>query len=200
MKIFDMMASRYDNDERIEVAKVISNEIKEHVKNSEYIKDKTLVDYGCGTGLVGLDLVDIFKSVVFVDSSSNMIDQINQKIDKLKLDNVNTICGDLSTSSLKNFSADYIILSQVLLHVKGTENILNNIYNILNKDAHLIIVDFDKNYKINSDMVHNGFIQEDLRSMLENIGFSTVESNTFYHRKNMFMNEDASLFLLDAKK
>jgi hypothetical protein len=35
---------------------------------------------------------------------------------------------------------------------------------------------------------------------MRHLGFKVGKSQTFYHGKNIFMNKDASLFMLDALK
>lgn len=73
---FEMMADRYDTPERIQIAKVSSNAIREYVVDA---KSKNAIDFGCGTGLVGMNLLNDFNSMLFLDTSQNMIHQIEQK-------------------------------------------------------------------------------------------------------------------------
>lgn len=49
-------------------------------------------------------------------------------------------------------------------------------------------------------MVHNGFEQEALGKLTQQIGFKKIQSKTFYHVEKIFMGKDASLFILDAQK
>ncbi len=77
---FEMMADRYDTPERIQIAKVSSNAIREYVVDA---KSKNAIDFGCGTGLVGMNLLNDFNSMLFLDTSQNMIHQIEQKNFKL---------------------------------------------------------------------------------------------------------------------
>ena len=64
--IFEMMADKYDTPERIEIAKIIADAIIGFLINTE---DKNAIDFGCGTGLVGMNLMKYFKSLLFLDSS-----------------------------------------------------------------------------------------------------------------------------------
>lgn len=74
---FDMIANMYDTPERIHIAKVSSDAIRKYVGDA---KDKKAIDFGCGTGLVGMNLINDFHSVLFLDTSENMIQQVEQKI------------------------------------------------------------------------------------------------------------------------
>ncbi len=74
---FEMIADRYDTPERIQIAKISSNAIREYLVEPQ---NKRAIDFGCGTGLVGMELLHDFKSILFLDTSQNMIDQIKRKI------------------------------------------------------------------------------------------------------------------------
>lgn len=195
--IFNAMANAYDTTERIHIAKVAADAIRESLKNAE---TKNAIDFGSGTGLVGMELLWDFKRVLFMDSSQNMIQQIKQKILDNNIQNADTLCFDVEHETPIDLRVDYIFMVQVLLHIKDINIVLAKLYDMLNIDGHLIIVDFDKNENIVSDMVHNGFIQEELSKLIKQLGFSENQSKTFYKGSKIFMNQDASLFILDAKK
>lgn len=195
--IFDRMADRYDTLERIQMAKLISDAIREYSVDADH---KSAIDFGCGTGLVGMNLLKDFKSMLFLDTSQNMIDQIKQKIIDFNLQNVDTLCFDFEKGSLLDLQADYIFMAQVLLHINDVELILSRLYDVLNAGGHLIIVDFNKNEEVVSDMVHNGFDQAELRDLMTKIGFKEIQSKTFYTGSKLFMNHDASLFILNSQK
>lgn len=195
--VWERAASRYDTEERIHVADIIVQAIRSQLKDT---KEKTALDYGCGTGLIGLGLTGLFKSILFVDSSAQMIDQVNRKIEAGHIEGAAAMRCDFLEQAPSLLPVDYVILSQVLLHIKDSRSILARLYDILEKGGHLLIVDFDKNERIVSDLVHNGFEQKELIRLLKEIGFSSVDARTFYHGKGIFMNEDASLFILHAAK
>lgn len=196
-EIFEQMASRYDTEERDQIAGVIADTIRAELTDTQ---DKQALDYGCGTGLVGLKLTDCFKSLLLVDTSQQMTRQVDKKIAQRKIENANTLCADFCEAVPQNIAVDCIFLSQVLLHVRDYPLLLRRLYRILNDDGHLLIVDFDKNENIPADMVHNGFVQAELMELLCEIGFVSTAAQTFYHGEKLFMKQDASLFLLNAGK
>lgn len=194
---FEMIADTYDTDERIQISKVLSEAICEYLVDT---KDKTAVDFGCGTGLVGMNLLNGFQSMLFLDTSQNMINKVKQKISHFHIQNADTLCFDFEKDSLSDLHTDYIFVAQVLLHIKDYKEVLYRLYDVLNPGGHLIIIDFDKNNNIISDMVHNGFEQEELKEDMLSIGFTNIQSKTFYYGSKIFMNQDASLFILDSQK
>lgn len=62
------------------------------------------------------------------------------------------------------------------------------------------MVDFDKNENIQHPTVHNSFSHEELKETLAEVGFSSTEMRTFYHGKQIFMKQDASMFLASSVK
>lgn len=196
-EIFERIAADYDTAERIAVAKRIAAEIRTGLTDT---RQKRALDYGCGTGLVGLQLVDCFADLLFVDASAAMIEQVQSKIAAGGLTTAAARCRDFGTGELPVLDVDYILLSQVLLHVPDHTSLLRRLYELLNPGGQVIIVDFDKNEKIISDQVHNGFDQAELTEVLKRIGFAAVRSQTFYQEQKLFMNQEASLFIMQAGK
>lgn len=194
---FNQMANKYDTPERIQMATIIADTIRGQLEDS---KGKKAIDYGCGTGLVGMQLRNDFQSILFIDASSNMIEQVQEKVSQLKVKNATTLCCDFTSQYPNELHADYIMMAQTLLHIKEVRLVLLSLHKMLNKGGHLLIVDFDKNESIVSDDVHNGFEQEKLLELIKEIGFTKASSRIFYQGKKIFMNKDASLFILDATK
>ena len=194
---FEMIANIYDTSERIQIAKVSSDAIREYLVDA---KSKNAIDFGCGTGLVGMNLLNDFNSVLFLDTSQNMINQIKQKSADFNIRNVDTLCFDFEKESRSDLHADYIFMAQVLLHINDVELVLSKLYDVLNVGGHLLIVDFNKNEQIVSDMVHNGFDQVKLNDIMTKIGYRDIQSKTFYTGSKIFMGHDASMFILDSQK
>ena len=194
---FEIVADAYDTPERIQVARISSDAIREYLVDT---KDKNAIDFGCGTGLVGLNLLNDFRSIRFLDTSQNMLNQIKQKVIDLNIKNVDTECFDFEKEEPSYLHADYIFMVQVLLHIGDTELVLSRLYDVLNEGGHLLIVDFNKNERIVSDLVHNGFDQIELANIMTKIGYKNVQSKTFYKASKIFMGQDASMFILDSQK
>jgi ubiquinone/menaquinone biosynthesis C-methylase UbiE len=195
--IFDAVADKYESYERIKITEIISKVLREYIVDS---KAKKAIDFGCGTGLIGMSLLNDFQNIVFLDTSQNMLEKIRQKIADFNIKNADILCFDFETAFRADIVADYIFVVQVLLHIENYELVLSRLYELLNPDGHLLIVDFNKNEEVISDKVHNGFDQGKLIRLMTGIGFKEIESKTFYSGEKIFMNQDASLFVLDSKK
>lgn len=194
---FEMIAGMYDTPERIHISKMSSDAIREYAGEA---KHKDAIDFGCGTGLVGMNLISDFRSMLFLDTSPNMIHQVKQKIADHNIQNANTLCFDFEKDGLSGLRADYILMVQVLLHIEDYASVLTRLLDVLDEGGHLLIVDFDKNEHVVSDIVHNGFHQDELTDTMKKIGYRNIRSKTFYTGSKLFMGQDASMFILDAQK
>ncbi len=194
--VFEMMACRYDTEERVHNAKIIAQAIRAELTDT---KQRTALDYGCGTGLVGLALIDLFSFMTLVDASLKMVEQVRLKIEGARIENASALCADFLQEP-PQVQADYVLVSQVLLHIRDTRAILTRLFDAVNPGGHLIVVDFDRNESIVSDRVHPGFDQAALTGLLKEIGFASAAAHTFYHGQQIFMKQDASMFILDARK
>ncbi|WP_449620721.1 class I SAM-dependent methyltransferase [Robertmurraya sp. Marseille-Q9965] len=194
--VFEELAKRYDTEERMELARVIVNAVRPELSNST---TKSLIDYGSGTGLVSLELSDLVESILLVDSSEQMLKVAEAKITKREINNVKVLNNDF-TKETPELKADIILMSLVLLHIPDTEKILHEIFHILNDGGKLLIIDFDKNDKINHPKVHNGFSHEELKDKLSKVGFKSTDIKTFHRGNRIFMNQDASMFISNSIK
>jgi ubiquinone/menaquinone biosynthesis C-methylase UbiE len=189
--VFEQMATKYDTEERKELAQIIVKEVKTELENSQ---SKSLIDYGSGTGLVSLELTGSVGSILLVDSSKQMLDVAAAKISQKGITNAKVLYSDF-TEDTPELKADIVLMSLVLLHIPDTEKILQQLFTILNDGGKLIIIDFDKNDQIDHPKVHNGFSHEELKDRLLEIGFSSIEIRTFHHGTKIFMKQDASMFI-----
>lgn len=115
-----------------------------------------------GNRLLGFNLIDEFESILFVDTSVMMLEQVDHKI---------------KTNHLQKATFFNLSLS-----------------------GQLIIIDFDYNEAVQSDLVHPEFNQADLKSYLSEIGFKRIESMTVYSGSGILMGQDASLFRICGQK
>lgn len=194
--VFEEMAKRYDTEERMELAKVVVKEVKKELQDSQ---SKSLIDYGSGTGLVGLELTDMVESVLLIDSSEQMLEVAKAKITQRGITNADVLHSDF-TKETPDVKADIVLMSLVLLHIPDTRKILQEMYTILHDGGKLIIVDFDKNEEISHPKVHNGFVHEELKETLSEVGFTSTGIKTFHHGKRVFMKKDASMFIASSMK
>jgi len=204
MENFNLLAKDYDTEERIERTKSISDEIRLHIVDG---KIESVLEYGCGTGLVGFGLIDDVKTLLFVDSSPDMIEQVKQKLIGFGKPADNAICCDFMTAVPENINVDCIIASLVLHHIMDTETILSRLYDVLHSEGRILVVDIDTDdgsFHANRSGFdgHNGFDQSTLIGLAAEAGFRKADIKTFYYGSKIVegINKPYSLFILDAVK
>ena len=203
MENFDLMAKDYDTDKRADRAMVIADEIRRHIGAGK----GTAIEFGCGTGLVGLQLANDFAELTLLDSSVEMVRQATTKLEALSHPAVSALCYDLLEDVPERMAADYIFSSLVLHHIKDTTDIFRRFHRILNDGGRLLIVDLDEedggfHAKYPDFEGHNGFNHRALADIAEAAGFREVTIKTFYRDRKVFMGKESpySLFILDAVK
>jgi ubiquinone/menaquinone biosynthesis C-methylase UbiE len=204
MEIYDLTAKNFDTEERIERSRIFANELKKYILDGG---NKSAIEFGCGTGLVGFGLINNFNYLTFLDSSIGMIKEVERKLLDMGIKKARAICCDLMEVIPKNLSADYIFSSLVLHHIIETESILTRLFNLLNKNGHLLIIDVDTDggnfHAHRSDFNgHNGFKQSILKYLCKKIGFRETKIKTFYHNCRIINGDEKpySLFIMDAVK
>ena len=77
---FDKSAATWDGDKnRVHTAKIVAKTTKKYI-----VTDNTLtaLDFGCGTGLVSLELLPSLKELLGIDTSKKMLNIFREKINK----------------------------------------------------------------------------------------------------------------------
>lgn len=201
---FDNDAKNWDTEERINRAKIIAKEIRKSIDVNE---NCSAMEFGCGTGLISFNLYDKFKSITLIDSSKGMIDILNSKIHKYKVENMFPYHLDIFAENSLNKKFDVIYNSMVLHHIHDIEATIKKLYEFLNEEGQLCIVDLDEEdgsfHKEHEGFDgHNGFNQENLKSILTASGFKDIESHTFFYGERIIEGKKVkySLFLMKGRK
>ncbi|CAH0528906.1 Carboxy-S-adenosyl-L-methionine synthase [Vibrio hippocampi] len=177
---FDGQASNWDECPlKLERAQITANKIKKIAFHSH----ESIVDFGCGTGLLGLQFYNEFQQVHLVDASSKMLDKAKAKIDAAKIDN--TEIHNISSISELKSEHSVIMTLMTLHHIEDTKEFLFNAFNKLEENGCLIIADLFKEdgafHKHNPNFVgHNGFDVEHLTELAKNVGFSVEQCGRYY--------------------
>jgi ubiquinone/menaquinone biosynthesis C-methylase UbiE len=177
---FNKDAATWDeNPGRVKVAHKIAETI---ISTAMLDKRDTLLDFGCGTGLVSLALESHVDTITGVDSSSGMLDVFNTKIRHYAIDTINTTLVDIDKASLPSGPFNCIVSSMTMHHIKDIPSLLKKFYSVLDKNGKLFIADLDSesgNFHENNDGVfHFGFDRKEFTSLLTDAGFGSVAAST----------------------
>ncbi|HVO65112.1 MAG TPA: class I SAM-dependent methyltransferase [Syntrophales bacterium] len=177
---FDKGAESYDlKPGRVKLAQDV---VKAIIKEVKLTRDMDVLDFGCGTGLVTLQLQPFVRTITGVDSSHGMLDVLKAKIEEQKLTNVKTEFIDMEKGHVLKGSFHLIISSMTLHHVQDLGYLLRQFYNRLLSGGLLCIADLDSDgSEFHSDktgVVHAGFERSDLHRLFNRCGFHDVRDVT----------------------
>lgn len=201
---FDKKAKDWDDNRRIQRSKVIAEKIIDYVNLQETFSG---LEFGCGTGLISLNLYDKLGKITCIDTSSGMIKQLADKVAEHNLDKITVTQLNINDDHDLKSEYDIIYSSMSLHHVTSLEETLQNFYDLLQDGGQLCIVDLDKedgsfHSQESNFLGHNGFEQKELSQLLEQVGFNNIMSETFYNDERSIGNRNIeySLFIMKAQK
>ena len=158
-----------------DVAYAIMNEVK-------LTHGMDVLDFGCGTGLLTLQLQPLVRSITGVDSSQGMIGVLDSKIDEQKLINVKTVLIDIEKGNVLNGKFHLVVSSMTLHHMENIESLLKQFYECLLPGGHLCIADLDSDkgnfHSDKTGVFHFGFDRAFMRTLLIQHGFHNVQDVT----------------------
>lgn len=179
---FDDYAKNWDDERRIKRAKMISQTIKDYVTLTP---EMNCLEFGCGTGLVGLNLSEAVGHIDMVDVSEKMIEVLDQRIDEAGMNNITSYHKDLLKEHHSENSYDLIFSSMVFHHIPETEKLIKRMMSLLTFSGQVCIVDFaplsPMFHKNEHDFEgHDGFDIDELMALMALCGLKDIKGKIFY--------------------
>ncbi len=177
---FESAAARWDeNPMRVQIANDVATAIRREVALSP---QQDVMDFGCGTGLMGLQLRPYIGSLTGADSSPAMLEVLAGKIRSQGLGNVRTQFVDFERGAHANGQYDLIVSSMVTHHVPDTAALFKEWARLLKPRGQIAFADLDSEdgafHGDNTGVFHLGFDREHLRKLLLATGFTDVRATT----------------------
>lgn len=177
---FDAAALNWDEEpRRVKVAWEIAAAIQ---KNIPFSKEWDALDFGCGTGLVTLQLAPALRSITGIDSSSGMLDRLGAKIQMSGISNVRTELCDLGKGELPEGKYHLITSAMTLHHIEKIVPLLQTLKTLLLPGGWIALADLEtEGGRFHDDptgVFHHGFSVAELSDMLGKAGFSSISINT----------------------
>ncbi len=181
---FDQSAAGWDAEpRRVELAKAVGEAILRQVQPT---RGMDVLDYGCGTGLLGLFLLSHVRSVTGADSSSGMLQVLDDKIRVGGLQRMRTQKLDLGRDPIPDSRYHLIVVNMVMHHVDPIETLLTAFYKMLLPGGTLAIADLDTEPgvfhgpDVAASVYHHGFDRGALKDQLCRAGFVDVNDVTVH--------------------
>ncbi len=145
------------------ILKLIKNEIKQ----------KRILDIGCGDGILSYLLTKNGGRVIGIDSSEEAIKFAKEKCRDLK--NIDFLKGSAYRLPFEDRSFDYIISSEVIEHLKYPEKMLSEVKRVWSKQGKIIISTPIRFTEIPLDKMHyQEFFEDEFKKLLEKY-FGNIE-------------------------
>ena len=115
------------------------------IKNRTDLKDKTLIDVGCGGGLLCENLAEHSKEVKGIDMSNEAIEiaKTHQTLKNLKIDYEEIALEGLLKKSKKKY--DVLTCMELVEHVPDPEKLIKDCFKITNRKADLFFSTLNRN-------------------------------------------------------
>jgi len=150
------------------------------LKEIEYLKDMSIMDFGSGTGLLLSKVAPYVKGITAIDISKSMNEVLKNKKDSIdcKLEIVEM---DLTKEDL-NKKFDGIISSMTIHHINDTLSLFQKFYNMLHSNGTIALSDLDKEdgtfHDTDTGVFHYGFNRKEFISLAKSVGFIDLKIQT----------------------
>ncbi len=197
---FNKLAKKWDTEPKIKLAKIIANNIKQDID----IRNKSVMEFGAGTGLITFNLVDDVKEALLVDVSDGMLEVCKEKIHKNNYENINIMNINLTNLVLEE-KFDVIYTSMALHHTSDVNKTIENLKAMLKENGVLYIIELCYNESFHANPNYNslhGFEPEELEKICINNNMKIQDLDIFYSGISQRIDKsiDFSLFKLIVTK
>lgn len=172
---FALRAAEWDTPEKTKMTEIFVAEMLRNVSLQLHWK---ALEIGAGTGLVGLQIVDKLKSIVFEDTSAAMLEILKLKLDSDS--NCEIVHGKIFDYQQKDI--DLIFSCMAFHHIPDIEKTLKHIASITTAGATIVIGDLrteDGSFHRFEPIPHKGFDTESLSELFLKTGFRVINSHTY---------------------
>lgn len=178
---FDARARTWDEDAAKRArAESVARAIAARVPG---LATKRVLEYGAGTGLLGLALQPLVAEVTLADASAGMLAVAGEKIAAAGLRNVRTLPLDLSSGPAPELEVDLVCSLMTLHHIPDTDGILRAFQRLLPAGGYACLADLDRedgSFHGAGFTGHQGFDRAELGARLERSGFRDVRFETVF--------------------
>jgi len=177
---FDAAALQWDEEpRRVKLAGEIAAAILQNIPVSP---EWDALDFGCGTGLVTLQLAPSLRNISGVDSSPGMLDRLNAKIQTSGFSNVRTELCELTKGELPSGKYHLITSAMTLHHIEEVVPLLQSLKSLLHPGGWIALADLETEdgsfHEDHTGVFHHGFSSQELTDLLVKAGFSSISITT----------------------
>ncbi|MBL0210770.1 MAG: methyltransferase domain-containing protein [Holophagaceae bacterium] len=176
---FDQAAATWDlADRRVALAHEVAQAIAVRVLLT---KEQTVLDFGCGTGLVTLELAPQVGSITGADTSPGMLKTLAEKAEVLGI-SVRLISLDNTGVGGLGGPYDLIVSCMTLHHLADVPALFRQFMQHLRPGGQVALADLDEEdgsfHEASVSIHHRGFSRDQIQAWLEGAGFQKIHLET----------------------
>lgn len=173
---FDALAAHWDEDPaRVRRSASIADAIRSRASVTE---QTDVLDFGCGTGLIALNLAPHARRIVGLDSSAGMLERLSAKTAAGGIFNVEGRLFNLDQGDELLEKFHLIVSVMALHHIPDTLGLFRKWHEWLHPGGAVALVDLDKEpgtfHSDNTGVFHFGFDRTELKDALADTGFKHI--------------------------
>lgn len=139
---FDRLVKNFENPEREK-----SQKPSEVIALFGDIQDKKIMDIGPGTGYFAFRMADKGANVIAADVDDRFLEYIREKKAERNIENVTIRKVEYEDPLLQKDEVDHAIIVNTYHHIEDREKYFAKVFNGINDNGSLMVVDFKKNVK-----------------------------------------------------
>lgn len=186
MTTFDDRAKDWDADQtKVDRAYAIADAISRNVPLRSNMR---VLEYGCGTGLLGFRLRPEIGDLTLADVSEGMLAVVREKLLSKPDPQVHPIKLDLTSDPLPEQRFDLVCTAMTLHHISDTDAALKRFAAILVPGGRLCVADLDAedgSFHGPDEDVHHGFHRDTLGAKTADAGLRVTRFITAYTMQKM---------------
>lgn len=203
MNPFDAKAVTWDQDP-MKVERALT--VGQAIAGALPVTGRRILEYGCGTGLLGFALQPQAAQVTLADTSEGMLEVLRRKIERTGAANMSVLRLDLLAEPLPVPPFEVICSLMTLHHIPDTAGLLRAFHEALVPGGWVALSDLDAEdgsfHGREVTEVHPGFDRQALGRQLAEAGFLDIRFTTPYQIQRPAEGRLAlfPLFLVVARK
>jgi ubiquinone/menaquinone biosynthesis C-methylase UbiE len=203
MTSFDDRAKDWDADQtKVDRANAIGDAI---IGNVPLHSSMHVLEYGCGTGILGFRLRPHVGDLTLADASDGMLQVVREKLAAKPDPRARPMKLDLILDPLPERRFDLICSAMTLHHIPDTDDVLRKFSAILRPSGYLAIADLDTedgSFHGPDEDLHHGFDRDALGKKAGHAGLRVVRFITAYtmQKTSMGVMRTYPIFLMVAQK
>lgn len=138
-----------------------------------------VVDFGCGTGVLTVEIARWARKVTAIDRSASALEQASARAERQGLQNVTFLEADLAKLPLATGKKDLVVISQSLHHVADPEAVLAEAARILKPGGRIVVLELMPHEETwvreRLGHVHLGLAPDVLQAQLAQAGFKSIQ-------------------------